>query len=86
MDLAGFQYDPVSLDVNKVWFGEELHIPNMRENQEKVKSLLNGADVGNVEYNGHRFRVFELWESWSCGIFSVIRYDIEWQKCSYWKS
>ena len=43
MDLAGFQYDPVSLDVNKVWFGEELHIPNMRENQEKVKSLLNGA-------------------------------------------
>ena len=49
MDLAGFQYDPVSLDVNKVWFGEELHIPNMSENQEKVKLLLNGTDVGKVE-------------------------------------
>ena len=31
MALVGFQYEPVSLDVNKVCFEEEQDIPNMHE-------------------------------------------------------
>ena len=31
MALVGFQYEPVSLDVNKVFFGEEQDIPKTRE-------------------------------------------------------
>ena len=39
--LVGFQYEPVSLDVNEVCFEDVKH-------QEKVtKWLLNGVDVGN---------------------------------------
>ena len=47
MALVGLQYKPVSLDVNKVCFEEEQDIPNTLKNQEKVKALLNGVDVGN---------------------------------------
>ena len=47
MALVGFQYEPVSLDINEVCFEEEQDITNTHENQEKVKALLNGADVGN---------------------------------------
>ena len=37
---VGFWYEPVSLDVNEVYF----------KNQGKVKALLNGIkDVGNVK-------------------------------------
>ena len=31
MVLVGFQYEPVSLDVNRVCFKEEQDIPNMHE-------------------------------------------------------
>ena len=49
MALVGFQYEPMALDVNKVSFDESrvslIHV----KNQEKVKALLNGVDVENVE-------------------------------------
>ena len=47
MSLVGFQYEPVSLDVNEVCYEEEQDIPNTRKNQGKLKALLNGVDVGN---------------------------------------
>ena len=47
MALVGFQYEPVSLDVNEVCFEEEQDIPNTREKSRKVKALLNDVDVGN---------------------------------------
>ena len=47
MALVGFQYEPVSLDVNEVCFEEAVDIPNTRENQGKVKACLNCADVEN---------------------------------------
>ena len=47
MALAGFRYEPVSLDVNQICFDEEQDIPNTREKSRIV--LLNGVDVGNVE-------------------------------------
>ena len=31
MALVGFQYEPLSLDVNKAYFEEEQDIPNTRE-------------------------------------------------------
>ena len=56
MTLVGFQYEPVSLDVNKVCFDEKQDIPNTREKSEKVKVLLNSVDVGN----GYKCQVLEL--------------------------
>ena len=48
MALVGFQYEPVSLDVEEACFEEDQDIPIIRvKNQEKVKALLNSADVGN---------------------------------------
>ena len=38
MDLVWFQYEPVSLDVNKVCFEEEQDIPNMHTNSRKSQS------------------------------------------------
>ena len=47
MSLIGFQYEPVSLDVNEVCCEEEQDIPNTRKNQGKFKALLDGVDVGS---------------------------------------
>ena len=42
MALVGFQYEPVSLDINKVCFEEEQDILiRMKNQEEKVKPLLN---------------------------------------------
>ena len=48
MDLAVFQYEPVSLDVNKVCFGEERDIPNTRDKMWEIWS------------NRHSFRGLEF--------------------------
>ena len=57
MALAGFQYEPVSLDVNEVCFEEEQDIPNMREKSRKSQSVTECCRCGkwgvvhtNVEY------------------------------------
>ena len=39
MALVGFQYEPVSLDVNEVCFEEEQDIPNTREKSRKSESV-----------------------------------------------
>ena len=39
MALVGFQYEPVSLDVNEVCFEEEQDIPNTREKSRKSQSV-----------------------------------------------
>ena len=54
MALVGFLYEPVSLNVNKIYFEEEqdIHIylrisqDIHMKNQEKFKASLNGVDVG----------------------------------------
>ena len=39
MALVGFQYEAVSLEVNKVCFNEEQNIPNMHEQSSKIQSV-----------------------------------------------
>ena len=39
MALVGFQYEPVSLDVNIVCFEEEHNIPNTLEKSRKSQSV-----------------------------------------------
>ena len=39
MALLGFQYEPVSLDVNKICIDEEQDIPNTREKSRKSQSV-----------------------------------------------
>ena len=46
--VLGFQYEPESLDINGVCFDKEQNIPN--EESRKIKTLLNSADMENVEY------------------------------------
>ena len=48
MAVVGFQYEPVSLDVNEDCFEEEHRISLIHmKNQGKVTALLNNVDVGN---------------------------------------
>ena len=44
MVLAGFQFEPVSLDVNEARFEEEQDTLCV-ENKNKIKAFLNGVDV-----------------------------------------
>ena len=50
MASVGFQYEPASLDVNKVCFDEEQDIPKKRENQEKSQSVTEWFNVGNMKH------------------------------------
>ena len=57
MALAGLQYEPVSLDGNKVCFDEEQEIPNTHEKPRKSQSVAEWCRCGkcgvmdtNVEY------------------------------------
>ena len=49
MALVGFQYEPVSLDANSSFLMRNGISLIRVKNQEKVKALLNGVKVGNVE-------------------------------------
>ena len=53
MVLVRIQYEPVSLDVNKLCFEEEQNIPKTHGKSKKVKALLNGVDVG-MRRNAHK--------------------------------
>ena len=57
MALVGFQYEPVSLDVNEVCFEVELDIPNTCEKSRKSQSVTEWSRCGkgdvmhiNIEY------------------------------------
>ena len=57
MALIGLQNEPVSLDVNEVYFEEKQDIPNMREKSRKIQSVTEWCRCGkwdvmrlNVEY------------------------------------
>ena len=39
MDLVGFQYEPMGLDVNKVSFDEKQGIPNTRKKSRKSENV-----------------------------------------------
>ena len=47
MGLVGFQYEPVSLDVNEVCFEGEQDIPNTREKSRKSQSVTEWCRCGN---------------------------------------
>ena len=47
MALVGFRFEPVSLDVNKCVLKKNRISLIRVKNQEKVKALLNGANVEN---------------------------------------
>ena len=44
--LVGFQYEPISLDVNKVYFEEKQDILNTREKLEKGQSVTDWCRCG----------------------------------------
>ena len=46
MALAGFWYEPLSLDVNEVCFEEERDIPNTREKSRKSQSVTEWCRCG----------------------------------------
>ena len=46
MTLIGFQYEPVSLDVNKLYFEEEQDISNTREKLRKSQSVSKWCRCG----------------------------------------
>ena len=46
MVLAGFQYEPASLDVNEVCFEEEQVIPKMHEKSRKSKCVTEWCRCG----------------------------------------
>ena len=46
MDLVEFQYEPVSLDVNKFCFDEEHHIPDTGEKSRKNQSITEWCSRG----------------------------------------
>ena len=46
MALVGFQFEPVSLDVNEVCFEKERDIPNKREKSRKRQSITECGNVG----------------------------------------
>ena len=46
MVLVGFQYEPVSLDVNEVYFEVEQDIPNTREKSRKIQSVTEWCKCG----------------------------------------
>ena len=39
MSLAGFQYEPVGLDVNEICFDVDQNIPNTPEKSRKIKNV-----------------------------------------------
>ena len=45
MALIGFQYEPVSLDINKVYF-EEKNIPNTRKKSRKNQGITEWCRCG----------------------------------------
>ena len=47
MALLGFQYEPVSFDVNEVYFVEGQDIPNMGEKSRKSQSVIEWCRFGN---------------------------------------
>ena len=51
MALVGFQYEPVSVELNEVCFDEkqETSLIACEKSRKNIKVLLNGVDVGNVE-------------------------------------
>ena len=46
MALVGFQYEPVSLDVNEKCFEEEQDIPNTSEKSRKSQSVTEWCRCG----------------------------------------
>ena len=46
MVLVGFQYEPVSLDVNEVCFEGEHDIPNTREKSRKIQGITEWCTSG----------------------------------------
>ena len=68
MALVGFQYEPVSLDVNEVCFGEEQDILNTREKSWKSQSVTQWCRCG--KWNVMHINVEYL----SCGEVEVLGY------------
>ena len=46
MALVGFQYEPVSLDLNEIFFKEEQDILNTREKSRKSQSVTDWCRYG----------------------------------------
>ena len=75
MTLIGFQYEPISLDVNEICFEEEQN-PNTHEKSRKTQSVRewcrcgkSGAMHTNV---GYLFvGKFKLWDTLTAGLFNL---------------
>ena len=68
MVLVGFQYEPVSLDVNRVCFEEEQDTPNTPEKSRKGQSITEWCKCGKwgaMHANVECFGALKLWNTFS---------------------
>ena len=75
MALVGFQYEPVSLDVNKICLEEEQDITDTRETPGKSQSV---TEWSRYKKWGAMLATVELPRSWRFGILSITGYEIRW--------
>ena len=68
MALVGFQYEPVSLDINEVCFEEEQDIPDTREKSRKSQSVTEWYRCGKWDIMHTNF------EYLSCGEVEASEY------------
>ena len=77
MDLLGFQYEPVSLDVSKVCFEEEQNIPKTREKSRKSWSVTECCRCEKWDLMPTNVGYFSWDEVGALGYFQLsnMRYD-----------
>ena len=81
MALVEFQYEPVSLDVNKVCFEEEQDIYNTREKSRKSQSVTEWSRSRKYTqmlstWVAAKLKLSDAFSYRIWGIFSVIGYEI----------
>ena len=77
MDLAGFQYEPVSLDVNEACLEEEQDIPNTSEKLRKRQSVTEWCRCGKWDVMYTNIEYLSRGEAEASGFFQLsdMRYD-----------
>ena len=71
MALIGLQIEPVSLDVNEVYFEEKQDIPNMREKSRKIQSVTEWCRCGKWDVMRLNVECFSCVEVEALGYFQL---------------
>ena len=76
MDLVGFLYKPVSLDVHEVCLEEVQDIPNTREKSRKSQSVTEWCRCGKRDIMHRNIEYLSCREAEALGYFRLdMRYD-----------